>query len=56
MKKFEKKIGIEKRFIHVRINTSGSFLERSSGVYMCVCVCILEFIILFFFKLDFFGL
>jgi len=36
MKKFEEKIGIEKRFIHVRINTSGSPLERSPGVFVCV--------------------
>ncbi|CAL9222808.1 unnamed protein product [Arabidopsis halleri] len=33
MKKFEKKIGIEKRFIHVRINTSGSPLERSPETF-----------------------
>ncbi|KAF8118942.1 hypothetical protein N665_0001s0003 [Sinapis alba] len=33
MKKFENKIGIEKRFIHVRINTSGSPLERSSDTF-----------------------
>ncbi|KAL0677004.1 hypothetical protein Bca4012_004985 [Brassica carinata] len=33
MKKFESKIGIEKRFIHVRINTSGSPLERSSDTF-----------------------
>ena len=39
MKKFESKTGIEKRFIHVRVNTSGSPLERSSGV--CVCICLL---------------
>ncbi|EOA30050.1 hypothetical protein CARUB_v10013156mg [Capsella rubella] len=33
MKKFENKIGIEKRFIHVRIDTSGSPLERSSETF-----------------------
>ncbi|CAH2052000.1 unnamed protein product [Thlaspi arvense] len=33
MKKSENKIGIEKRFIHVRINTSGSPLERSSETF-----------------------
>ncbi|CAH8319317.1 unnamed protein product [Eruca vesicaria subsp. sativa] len=33
MKKFDNKIGIEKRFIHVRINTSGSPLERSPDTF-----------------------
>ncbi|XP_010488887.1 PREDICTED: probable DNA helicase MCM9 isoform X2 [Camelina sativa] len=33
IKKFENKIGIEKRFIHVRIDTSGSPLERSSETF-----------------------